>query len=64
MLDYSLSPVKPASGVIIDSFVTEYKSGYEEFRVLKIQLHDQHSKVKLKFNTFSVAVVINGEGQS
>jgi mannose-6-phosphate isomerase len=42
----------------------EYKTGFEEFRVFKVEVKQtgSGSELKLKFKTFSMAVVINGTG--
>ena len=40
----------------------EYKTGFEEFRVFKVEAKPGETGIKLRFKTFSMAVVIQGSG--
>lgn len=42
--------------------VNEYKTGFEEFRVFKVQRKHGEAGVTLKFDTFSMAIVVQGCG--
>jgi mannose-6-phosphate isomerase len=46
-----------------DIEVLEYKSGYAEFRVFKVQIKTEGSSIFLKYNCFSIATVISGTGE-
>ena len=42
--------------------VVEYKTGFEEFRVFKVEVSGEAAPIKLSFKTFSMAVVVKGHG--
>jgi mannose-6-phosphate isomerase len=67
MLPYDMTERSPINGKkLIDtdkSQVVEYKTGFEEFRVFKIEITGQGESVELKFNTFSMVVVLSGKGE-
>ena len=58
------SPVKGNPVFKSDSCETlEYKTGFEEFRVFKVEVNRMSGKeMKLRFKTFSMAIVISGSG--
>jgi glyoxylate utilization-related uncharacterized protein len=43
--------------------VLEYKTGYDEFRVFMIEIKSSGATTDLKFNSFSMAVVLGGNGE-
>jgi len=58
---------KPVNGKPVHQSATsetlEYKTGFEEFRVFKVEVKPQSGHdMKLRFKTFSMAVVIRGKG--
>lgn len=69
MLPYDTLTVEraPVKGVPLfesagGSSVVEYKTGFEEFRVIKIQANKGDDGVRVRYNTFSMVVVLAGSG--
>jgi hypothetical protein len=42
--------------------VLEYRSGFKEFRVFKVEVRDDSSYVRLNFQSLSMVVVLEGQG--
>ena len=66
MLFYDMTEKKPVKGKRImegDHFkVLEYKSGWDEFRLFKIDINGPVHDLQLKFNSFTIGMVLQGEG--
>ncbi|TNV78480.1 hypothetical protein FGO68_gene12165 [Halteria grandinella] len=69
MLPYDTLTVEraPVRGVPLfesagGSSVVEYKTGFEEFRVIKVQASKGDEGVRVRYNTFSMVIVIGGKG--
>ena len=64
--DSMLKERAAVSGTTVQSTATgsvvEYKTGFEEFRVFKVDVTGDSAPIKLNFKTFSMAVVVKGSG--
>ena len=67
MMPYEMKERVPTSGDVIKSDtegeIVEYKTGFTEFRVIKIEVNKGSKGISIKFNSFSIIVVLEGKGE-
>jgi mannose-6-phosphate isomerase len=67
MLPYDLTERSPIEGIKLVSNekvgVLEYKTGYSEFRVFKVEIKGEGASTSFRYNCFTMAVVIGGLGE-
>ena len=67
MMSYDVVPRMPSNGVKIfknsEIDVTEYKTGYQEFKVINVQIAPGSSQYELSLPCFCICVVLKGDGE-
>ena len=65
MIPYEMKkrgPISPKTLKANDGFeIIEYKTGFEEFKVVKVEIRQTDAILSMNLNSFAMAVVVNGD---